>query len=182
MLKGKKMASRMRKGKSLLVKMVEDGLWISDTHFLVKLKPGEANEFYSTYNNYKTTEEIPQLKVGQTYAENPGGSIDSDGDPVGQVLDCCDSGGEEVVEVEDLCQVQGGKLHRIFRLGEELGAFDHEYSWLLEELNFDRVVSAGLLDPIVFLKEGETVGLLMPVRKRSGGLDRTINRLRKRAV
>ena len=64
---GKKLAKIFRKDNILLVKKEDKYLWVSNTYILVRLESKEAEKFLDKYNNYKTTENIPDLDSGETY-------------------------------------------------------------------------------------------------------------------
>lgn len=60
MLDIKRLAQILRKSKRVIIENREDEYFITDTYIFIRLAPSEFEDFRESYNDYKTTSDIPK--------------------------------------------------------------------------------------------------------------------------
>ena len=165
MVKGKKIAKIFRTSKALLIKREGEDFWVSDTYLLLRLSGREANNFLSKYNGYRTTEDIPPLKPGQTYKKDSEKSRIIEEDPIGVIIS--DYEGKDLItaSLSNFCYKYKNRDCRMYRFGRQVGLFADRYSFVIDDIDSVTLACDGVNEPLVVKSEGKIVGLVMPVRQ-----------------
>ncbi|SDM26935.1 hypothetical protein [Halarsenatibacter silvermanii] len=160
MSKGKELAKIMRKSYEVVIGKREDGFIVTDKQILVKMDGDQFREFFSKYNSYKSTVDIPFEFEGliSSAKDRPFTEANMNLDIIFNQL----SEADKEVEFTDYAKLlDSGITARVYKAGEELGLIKEKYKFLFEM--GDEYRTEGRKNSIFILNEGEIRAVLMPI-------------------
>jgi hypothetical protein len=161
MLDGAKIASLVRPSSNLIIVPLENAKYaISDTYIMIIMDEIEFNNFYSKYNSFKSTTNIPLNFVGAI--SKSGDKFESTNVNALRIIDKVkDAEGE--VEITPLYLKRDEKKEaRIYKVKNMLAIFLRKYEFLLDL--GDTYKAAGKIDPLFICHGEEVKAIIMPVR------------------
>ena len=167
-----KLARMFRKANRILIKKVEGGLWVCDTYILIKLNPREESDFINKWNSYKSTRDIPSMENGSTFEISSVRNRIIEKDPIGNILANINMDQLLKINITELSHIKDNTPRRIFKCKAGIGLYNNKYQFLIDKMDIDNIKVKGLLNPLVLIKDEEVVGLIMPIRKKEGLLDK----------
>lgn len=161
MIDGAKIASLVRPSSNLIIVPLDNAKYvISDTYIMVIMDEEEFTEFFSKYNSFKSTANIPLNFVGAV--SKTGDKFESSDVNVLRIIDKVEAASEEV-EITPFYLKRGSKKEaRIYKVKDMLAIFLRKYEFLLEL--GDTYKAAGKIDPLYICQDGEVKAIIMPVR------------------
>ena len=162
MINGKKLAKVLRKSRQLIIEKRDDCYYVSDTYMLVKLNNNEFEDFFSKYNSYKSTSNIP-FEIESTVSVTRGNDFSKSKSKLDTVIDTVKEA-DKHVEITEFTRDIGSEEVRIFKVNNEIGIFNKKYEFLLDQ--GEEYKSKGIKNPIFILKDHEVQAIIMPVRNR----------------
>lgn len=157
MISGKKLAQVVRTSRKLFIEKTEDFYQVTDTYILVKLNTEEFQEFFSKYNSYKTTANIPfELPNHQVFSSKRNEDFTEDQLNFNVVLEQAESA--EEVELTEFYKNDA----RLYKLGDKLSMFNKKYEFLLDK--GDTLKAQAKKKPLFILADDEVKAAIMPIR------------------
>ena len=161
MIDGAKIASLVRKSTNLIIAPLENAKYvISDTYIMVIMDEEEFTDFYSKYNSFKSTTNIPLNFVGAI--SKTGDKFESTDVNVLRIIDKVEAASEEVEITPFYLKRDKKKEARIYKVKDMLAIFLRKYESLLEL--GDVYKSTGKIDPLYICQEDQVKAIIMPVR------------------
>ena len=161
MIDGVKIASLVRKSTNLIISPLEDSNYaVSDTYIMLIMNEEEFTEFFSKYNSFKSTANIPLNFVGAI--SKTGDKFESTDVNVLRIIDKVEAASEEVEITPFYLKRDKKKEARIYKVKDMLAIFLKKYEFLLEL--GDTYRAAGKIDPLFVCQDGEVKAIIMPVR------------------
>ena len=159
-----KIAGLARKSGKLIVEKVDDhNFYVTDTYFVIKVNDIEFGEFFSKYNSYKSTVNIPFSFEGAITLD-PAGDKFIDAEINNKVIL---DGVKEAKEtkITPFIKNMDDREARIFSIkGGELGIINRKYEVFLdEEFEYKAPDKFG---PLFVIDEGVTRVVIMPIRQK----------------
>ena len=162
MINGKKLAKVLRKSRQLIIEKRDNYYYVSDTYMLVRLNKDIFEDFFSKYNSYKSTSNIP-FKIEGTISATRGNEFTSSKSSLDTVIETVKEA-DKYAEITEFTRDIGSEEVRIFKVGNEIGIFNKKYELLLDQ--GDGYKSKGIKNPIFILCNNEVQAIIMPVRNR----------------
>ena len=162
MINGKKLAKVLRKSRQLIIEKRDNYYYVSDTYMLVRLNKDIFEDFFSKYNSYKSTSNIP-FKIEGTISATRGNEFTSSKSSLDTVIETVKEA-DKYAEITEFTRDIGSEEVRIFKVGNEIGIFNKKYELLLDQ--GDGYKSKGIKNPIFILSNNEVQAIIMPVRNR----------------
>lgn len=161
MIDGAKIASLVRPSSNLIIVPLDNAKYvISDTYIMVIMDEEEFTEFFSKYNSFKSTANIPLNFVGAV--SKTGDKFESSDVNVLRIIDKVEAASEEVEITPFYLKRDNKKEARIYKVKDMLAIFLRKYEFLLEL--GDTYKAAGKIDPLCICQDGEVKAIIMPVR------------------
>jgi len=161
MIDGAKIASLVRPSSNLIIVSLDNAKYvISDTYIMVIMDEDEFTEFFSKYNSFKSTANIPLNFVGAI--SKTGDKFESTDVNVLRIIDKVEAASEEVEITPFYLKRDKKKEARIYKVKDMLAIFLRKYDFLLElgtQYN-----AAGKIDPLYICQEDQVKAIIMPVR------------------
>ena len=161
MIDGAKIASLVRPSTNLIIAPLENAKYvISDTYIMVIMDEIEFTDFYSKYNSFKSTTNIPLNFVGAI--SKSGDEFESTDVNVLRIIDKVKDAEAEVEITPFYLKRDRKKEARIYKVKNMLAIFLRKYEFLLEL--GDTYKAAGKIDPLFVCQDNEVKAIIMPVR------------------
>jgi hypothetical protein len=161
MIDGAKIASLVRPSSNLIIAPLENAKYvISDTYILLVMNEKEFTEFFSKYNSFKSTANIPLNFVGAI--SKTGDRFESTDVNVLRIIDKVEAASEEVEISPFYLKRDSKKEARIYKIKNMLAIFLRKYDFLLELGT--QYKAAGKIDPLFICEDDEVQAIIMPVR------------------
>lgn len=161
MIDGAQIASLVRKSTNLIISPLEDSNYaVTDTYMMVIMDEEEFTEFFSKYNSFKSTANIPLNFVGAI--SKTGDKFESTDVNVLRIIDKVEAASEEVEITPFYLKRDSKKEAKIYKVKNMLAIFLRKYESLLEL--GDVYKSAGKIDPLYICQEDQVKAIIMPVR------------------
>jgi hypothetical protein len=161
MINGAKIASLVRPSSNLIIVPLENAKYvISDTYIMLIMDEEEFTEFFSKYNSFKSTVNIPLNFVGAI--SKTGDKFESTDVNVLRIIDKVEAATEEVEISPFYLKRDKKKEARIYKVKDMLAIFLRKYEFLLELGT--QYKSSGKLDPLYICQDDEVQAIIMPVR------------------
>jgi hypothetical protein len=161
MIDGAKIASLVRPSSNLIIAPLESAKYaISNTYIMVIMDEDEFTDFFSKYNSFKSTANIPLNFVGAI--SKTGDKFESTDVNVLRIIDKVESASEEVEITAFYLKRDKKKEARIFKVKDMLAIFLRKYEFLLELGT--QYKAAGKIDPLYICQEDQVKAIIMPVR------------------
>ena len=161
MIDGAKIASLVRKSTNLIITPLENAKYVvTDKYIMLLMNEKEFTNFFSKYNSFKSTANIPLHFTGAiSKAEDEFESTDINAlKIINKVKDA-----EPDVELTPFYLKRDNKKEaRIYKVKDELGIFLRKYESLLEL--GDTYKAAGKIYPFFICQDDEVKAIIMPVR------------------
>jgi hypothetical protein len=161
MIDGAKIASLVRPSSNLIIAPLENAKYvISDTYILLVMNEKEFTEFFSKYNSFKSTANIPLNFVGAI--SKTGDRFESTDVNVLRIIDKVEAASEEVEISPFYLKRDSKKEARIYKIKNMLAIFLRKYDFLLELGT--QYKAAGKIDPLFICEDDEVQAIITPVR------------------
>jgi len=161
MIDGAKIASLVRSSSNLIIAPLENAKYvISDTYIMVIMNEEEFTEFFSKYNSFKSTANIPLHFSGAI--SKFGDKFESTDVNVLRIIDKAEAASEEVEITPFYLKRDKKKEARIYKVKDMLAIFLRKHEFLLEL--GDTYKAAGKIDPLFVCQSDEVKAIIMPVR------------------
>ena len=161
MIDGAKIASLVRKSNNLIISPLENAKYaVTDTYMMVIMDEEEFTDFFSKYNSFKSTANIPLNFVG--VISKTGDKFESSDVNVLRIIDKVKAANEAVEITPFYLKRDKKKEARIYKVKDMLAIFLRKYESLLELGVVYK--SAGKIDPLYVCQDGEVKAIIMPVR------------------
>ncbi|RCW60964.1 hypothetical protein [Halanaerobium sp. ST460_2HS_T2] len=161
MINGAKIASLVRPSSNLIIVPLDNAKYvISDTYIMLIMDEEEFTEFFSKYNSFKSTANIPLNFVGAI--SKTGDKFESTDVNVLRIIDKVEAAFEEVEITPFYLKRDKKKEARIYKVKDMLAIFLRKYDFLLEL--GDTYKAAGKIEPLFVCQDGEVKAIIMPVR------------------
>ena len=161
MIDGAKIASLVRPSSNLIIVPLDNAKYvISDTYIMVIMDEEEFTEFFSKYNSFKSTANIPLNFVGAV--SKTGDKFESSDVNVLRIIDKVEAASEEVEITPFYLKRDKKKEARIYKVKNMLAIFLRKYDFLLELGT--QYKAAGKIDPLFICQDDEVKAIIMPVR------------------
>jgi hypothetical protein len=161
MIDGAKIASLVRPSSNLIIAPLENAKYvISDTYILLVMNEKEFTEFFSKYNSFKSTTNIPLNFVGAI--SKTGDRFEGTDVNVLRIIDKVEAASEEVEISPFYLKRDSKKEARIYKIKNMLAIFLRKYDFLLELGT--QYKAAGKIDPLFICEDDEVQAIITPVR------------------
>jgi len=161
MIDGVKIASLVRKSTNLIIAPLESSNYaVTDTYIMLIMNEEEFTEFFSKYNSFKSTANIPLNFVGAI--SKTGDKFESTDVNVLRIIDKVEAASEEVEITPFYLKRDKKKEARIYKVKNMLAIFLRKYDFLLELGT--QYKAAGKIDPLFICQDDEVKAIIMPVR------------------
>ena len=161
MIDGAKIASLVRPSNNIIIAPLENAKYvISDTYIIVIMDEIEFTDFYSKYNSFKSTANIPLNFVGAI--SKTGDKFESSDVNALRIIDKVKDAEAEVEITPFYLKRDQKKEARIYKVKDMLAIFLRKYDFLLKL--GDTYKAAGKIDPLFVCQDDGVKAIIMPVR------------------